>query len=119
MEKNWIEKDEDIINEFDEHLKETGLLYLNEGNYDFLHGGLGIGLYWLDKKNGVEIISKFIDILYETRINCPLGIYWINTRVKSEKDVVKEINFSLSHGMSSILVFLAKAYERGINLNNS
>jgi lantibiotic modifying enzyme len=86
----------------------------NNGNYDFLHGGLGIGYYFIN--------SISIDKTLSNKGNKILFSHLKNSSIKSKDDCKwasilndtkqKGYNLSLSHGMSSIAICLAKLFAR-------
>lgn len=86
----------------------NGLYY-----YDYLHGGLGIGHYFLlaGKKTS---IASLVDKVYSVAIDDKktIGKKW-KTNSKHE-ECCEVFNLSLSHGMSSIVVMLSKIYLMGI-----
>ncbi|AKK74322.1 hypothetical protein OK18_18465 [Chryseobacterium gallinarum] len=83
---------------------------INEGNYDFLHGAIGIGFYFLERfKAGNDRSEKALHHLLQ----------FLNDTAIKEKDLIKwknhkqKVNISLSHGMSSIIIFLLELYISG------
>lgn len=114
VDKNFLDFE---IDEFNENLSqiliEKAIIDLNRGNYDFLHGAIGIGLYLLEVKGLDEIIiNRFVEALDQIKlVDENQNIYWRESYRKDENKHI--INFSLSHGMSSIIIFLARAYEKG------
>jgi hypothetical protein len=86
---------------------------MKKGNYDFLHGAVGIVLYFISRmqknKNLSEILQKFTIQLNELgEKQSTRSIKWI-----SEIDYETHktgYNISLSHGMSSIAAVLSKLY---------
>lgn len=82
-------------------------------HYDFMYGALGTGLYFL-KKNKEQPVLELVDYLYDT----------------ADKDVANEIfqwksiidiktkqigyNIALSHGISSIIIFLSRIIKYGM-----
>jgi Lanthionine synthetase C-like protein. len=81
--------------------------------YDFMHGALGAGFYFLKREDAIEYIYELIDFLYNTAIKDKKSCYfkW-GTRIINEKKSV--YNLALSHGISSIIVFLSRVLEKGI-----
>lgn len=92
---------------------------LQINNFDFMHGALGGGLYFLKKKSHRKIIHEIIDSLYATAEmdNESGGLKWKS--IIDFKNQVIGYNISLSHGMSSIVLFLCKALKLRINPNKS
>ncbi len=120
MQKGWIEKDAEILEQFDDYLENIGSHYFSKGNYDYLHGGIGIMLYWLEREKGEKHLLSALNLLEEQALQNDKGIYWLSTnfRAKTQEELEaagKEINFGLSHGMTSIIYFLSKIHKKGIH----
>lgn len=86
------------------------IYHASVGNYDYLHGSIGSATILLNEINVKEVefcLSKLIYSLDKSAKCGNEGIFWecINGR---------KINISLSHGLSSICIFLAKAYQQNI-----
>ncbi len=118
--EGFIELDTDpILQHFDEFLFRTMIIDMKSGNYDFLHGALGYGFYFLKRfKNTASknlktkysgFLHDLIRFLKKTAVTDEQGIRWLSivNRVKNEAGY----NLSLSHGIASILNFLARLYE--------
>ncbi|MFV0329282.1 MAG: lanthionine synthetase C family protein [Dysgonomonas sp.] len=81
-------------------------------NYDFLHGVLGIGYYFLKTKSNNDIVMEVIDYLHATAE--------INSTTKTAKweslidpdAAFRGYNISLAHGMAGIILFLCKSIEQ-------
>lgn len=106
-----IEEIEDV---FHNYIIRSTDLDIQRHYYDFMHGALGSGLYFLEKGNRPKEIYKLIDFLYETaeknedeKIFC-----W-----KSSIGLSGEIgyNIALSHGISSIVLFLSRVSLKGFS----
>lgn len=89
---------------------------LLNNNYDFLHGAIGVGFYFLKKNNANKPILKLIDFLYDTankdfdnKIFKWKSLLDINTR-----NCRMGYNISLSHGMSCIVIFLSRVIDNKI-----
>ena len=82
-------------------------------NYDFLHGAIGVGFYFLyrfDHKDVFGYLDELLTELEKSAITCEHGaVKWISV-VNSETGE-KGYNISLSHGMSSIAAFLIRLYR--------
>lgn len=81
-------------------------------NLDFLHGAIGIGLYFVtrakDNENAYAQVKSILNHLDSNiKINPNGGIYW----TYPDRYGVREENLSLSHGISSTALFLARAYK--------
>jgi lantibiotic modifying enzyme len=79
----------------------------NKGNYDFLHGGLGIGYYFINRKNSHTAITSLLKSLEDTAEKMPdCSLKWksiLNSETKQYG-----YNICLSHGMSSIVACITK-----------
>lgn len=104
---------DDILNDIDKYVY---YLFVHSfiNDVDYLHGGLGIAYYYLlaNNKHSASVGKIFLNKLIETKINFDDGSCAWKTQVKdSRKDkYVTVANFSLSHGMAAIIVFLAKIF---------
>ncbi|MCD4794091.1 MAG: lanthionine synthetase C family protein [Bacteroidales bacterium] len=121
---NLIECDTDeTIGELDEYLNKTMLSFLNEGNYDYLHGAGGIALYFL-KRNRLNkfegYISNFVDILKNKGVfDIENEVKWISKIGIHEPNPTDVYNISLSHGLSSTISILTKICSQNINAKTS
>ena len=77
-------------------------------NYDFLHGGLGIGYYFISsQKKNHKAITLLLDCLEGTAEKISKDCWkWISVLDRETK--MKGYNISLSHGMSSIVASMVK-----------
>lgn len=119
------------------HLKETSLLDIDldeaesyfddflivqiqncikENNYDFMHGILGIGLYYLKRNDDKALVylNLIIDFLEKSSQHQDNKTKWIFNN-SNDKPVY---NICLSHGITSIVIFLCHLYSHRILKNN-
>lgn len=112
-ENDFIDIDTSEIRElFDNYIIRCMNMDIQKGYYDFMHGALGAGLYFMKTDTHSQEIDKLLDFLYNT----------------AEKDTDKNTfswksilgisgdfgyNIALSHGMSSIVLFLCRLYKKG------
>ncbi len=105
---------EDIGDVFDNFILKNTDLDIQKQYFDFMHGALGAGLYFLKRKTHPEEISNLIDYLYETAEKDKIHetFCW-----KSSLGVSGEIgyNIALSHGISSIVLFLCRVSMNGFS----
>jgi len=87
---------------------------IQQRNYDFMHGALGVGLYFLKKSIHPEYIQDLIDFLYQTAEKDTEIFKWESTVMINEEENRNAYNLALSHGISSIIIFLSRAVESGI-----
>ncbi len=94
------------------------LQYVDEfnkyGNYDFLHGSLGLLFVsnYCRKLLGDNFVKTRIDSVLEGVQTSEKGFYFNNWMgVYKNIDITKSINFSLSHGLASAVIVLSKNNE--------
>ncbi|MDH7446918.1 lanthionine synthetase C family protein [Aquimarina sp. 2201CG14-23] len=107
---------DDLFCDLDEYLFDLMKKDLQRGDYDFLHGGIGYLFYFLNrfenttsapaKKNYKTYILESIELLKKGSETDGKTLKWISNI--SSKNSEKGYNFSLSHGMSSIVGILTK-----------
>lgn len=88
---------------------------LQKNNYDFLHGSLGVALYFLVLKNhsNKQYIVEFVKNFYNRAIQNEDGsLKWVS--VLDFNLNKKGYNISLSHGLASIIAVFSKIYLKGI-----
>ncbi|MCP4181204.1 MAG: lanthionine synthetase C family protein [bacterium] len=114
-----IDSDNDsILFQTDEFLYAEMLKALKVGNYDFLHGALGYGYYFLKRlkttqtdsskikyKNYLSGLIESLDKLSHKSQNSSQYSWLSIANLKTQKKVY---NLSLSHGMASIINFLSR-----------
>jgi lantibiotic modifying enzyme len=107
-----------IVEDLDEGLFENAMMLLEDGNYDYLHGGLGVCLYFLERTPSPQIadyLSQIVERLSAVAVRFPNGdIAWnfdnFGTRSPQESNIY---NLGLSHGSASIVAILSLLYEKG------
>lgn len=118
-ENEFIDIDiEDAEATFDKYIIRELRKDINLSHYDFMHGALGAGFYYLKKKKDVQMVKNLITFLYNTAdIDIKKKTFkWksiINHETKKDG-----YNISLSHGISSILLFLVRAKKANIEHDN-
>lgn len=112
---NYIEADTNkILSDVDLVLEKRMMHDISEGNYDFLHGAIGIGMYFLNrKKKAKRATINLINQLYLKGEEEGDSIKWGSIIDYENKKI--GYNLSLSHGISSIVAFLSKAIRSGID----
>lgn len=112
---DFIEADTDhMFSELDEYLYECMMYYIKEGNYDYLHGALGIALYFINR-NSSQInlyLSKLVEGLDSQSIKRGRFVFWES--ILNQEDKLIGVNISLSHGLASIINILSRIYNIGI-----
>lgn len=116
-ELDFIELDTDaLLGVLDDYLNHVANLNEQESYYDFLHGLIGIGYYFLKRyKNTIsndlkekykEMLLAMISKLNRTAKSSEDGVYWESFLIREEG--LKGCNLSLSHGLASIINFLSR-----------
>ncbi|NAS29377.1 hypothetical protein GTQ40_00190 [Flavobacteriaceae bacterium R38] len=122
LEEDFMDSDNDeLLSDLDEYLLGVMDYDMQQGQYDFLHAGIGYAYYFLKRyrntKDGdlkeryKEYLSRMVTYLKETAQEDAdgNGLKW-ESRLDMETGL-RGYNLSLSHGMSSIVIFLAKLHE--------
>ncbi|TAL65342.1 MAG: hypothetical protein EPN88_09710 [Bacteroidetes bacterium] len=105
-----------LIGSFDDSLHPYMLKYTHSGNYDYLHGALGIGLYYLIRSSNHRAqlyITGLVDELEKHGKFFSNDIAWeSNLSMESNEKVY---NLSLSHGIASIISILSRFHQVNIH----
>lgn len=110
-----VSDNNDPFESIDAYLSAYMMKDIKNGNYDYLHGALGVGLYFLSslnekrEKNLERLIEKLESISHK---NDDGSISWISPMQHNGDQMA--YNLGLSHGLASIIGFLARAYEKQI-----
>jgi lantibiotic modifying enzyme len=110
---------QDIFEEADEILGNFMEKDLRDRNYDFLHQGLGVTLYFLERlphPTAEKYLSAVVDHLEKTATITEHGISWKDhfSRTSQELDNRDCFNLGLAHGVPAIITVLGMIYEKGI-----
>lgn len=101
------EEDIEFLDDLDLFLYRRMMYDIKNGNYDYLHGAIGIGEYLLCRFRKRHIQNYIKDFLFELEmVSIPSNnksIKWLS--ILDYKTGEKGYNISLSHGMSSIVAF--------------
>lgn len=89
--------------------------FIEDNNIDFLHGLIGIGFYLLERINSskdysASHLSRIVDYLDKSKITDGAVVKWRYNAMR----LSKPYNISLSHGVSSIAVFLCRLLKSDI-----
>jgi len=118
-EEEFIDIDNDeLLMDLDEYLFTTMTENMEEVNYDFLHGAIGYGYYFLKRYENTkskelknkykEHLNHLIKALKDTSQEEGNRVFWKTTLIK--EDNLVGVNLSLSHGLSSIVNFLSRVH---------
>lgn len=119
-EEEFVELDDDFLSsDLDSYLLEAMRADIKTENYDFLHGAMGYGYYFLkryqnltseeSKKRYKNYLDELIAALKKSSKKNDHGIWWES--VLRQEEGVKGCNLSLSHGISSMVNFLSRIAE--------
>jgi lantibiotic modifying enzyme len=109
----------DIFEEVDYVLGAAMTSALQEGQHDFLHEGLGIALYFLERTvhpQAKAYLERVVSCLASTAIITPDGITWQDhlTGLGDGSAGVRSFNMGLAHGVPAILSILGMIHSKGI-----
>jgi len=76
-------------------------------DFDYLNGSLGVALYFLRKSPNNPFLSEFIEFLYHAAEKDSLN-HTVKWKTPFGRDRVYDYHLSLSHGMTSIVLFLCR-----------
>ncbi len=98
----------------DEFLEKQAVLDILQNQYDFLHSGLGVGVYFLERypdKRSAVALTKIVDAL-ETVMVEDEGLKTWQDHFSSERGKLC-FNLGFAHGTPSIVAFLAQLKYQG------
>lgn len=107
----------EVDNEFEEldrYLFNAASNLIAVDNIDYLHGALGVIHYFTERQPAAVQANSYLDALIEQvceRVVEEDGGCWFRNDLL-KMDGKQMINFSLSHGLSGVLLVLLNAYER-------
>jgi class I lanthipeptide synthase len=108
----FIENDTDeLLSDMDEFLQQVMINDTQNGYFDYLHGGIGYGLYFLNRSGDTHMSQSYLMQLVNELERLAQkdemgGLKWLSL-INSETRQMG-FNLSLSHGISSIIAFLSK-----------
>jgi lantibiotic modifying enzyme len=110
---------EELLNSCDNVLSNYMDAELAENGYDFLHEGLGVVLYFLERMPQEKAqlqLEKAVQYLEKAARQHTSGIRWQDIFTTKEKGYEnKELyNLGLAHGTPAILIVLGMLHEKGI-----
>lgn len=102
----------------DINLFKSSVNALSNGNYDFLHGSLGIAYYLLARKPDIRLIIEYItelELLFSKRNDGMVSSYDLRNNIIE----LDKVNLSLAHGIVSILKFCLQCYKQKVCMNEA
>jgi lantibiotic modifying enzyme len=100
----------DVLDDLESTCLKVALNLIENENFDYLHGGLGYGIYCLEKPSSKErciILSQIAKVVIGKSVVTNIGRTWeakFNKRIRNSV----EFNLGVSHGIPAIIYFLAK-----------
>lgn len=105
-------QDEYDLSEYDDFIGKIGLAEIRRGNYDFLHGGVGCGIYLSGRQNTGQILNEHLIALMNCSEVDSTGRFWYDKPSNTEENPdLPRVNFGLAHGVPSIICLLAKMQQ--------
>ncbi len=111
-------KNENPLADLDSYLFKMMVSYMEKGNYDFLHGGIGLAHYFLGrykltkvtklKESYKNMLSEFVSLLKELSSSGNGHLKWSSVVKRDTGEI--GYNLSLSHGMASAIGILTKLH---------
>ncbi|MBB5621809.1 lantibiotic modifying enzyme [Pedobacter cryoconitis] len=110
-EENW-----EILCDDDPELFEQAILYLKDGNYDFLHGSIGIAYHSLYAQTNqyTTFQETFFQLLYKLAYQSPDKMFIAHFDLTNLVPVPNKINLGMAHGLISVLKFCLQCYQKNI-----
>ncbi|MBS1663684.1 MAG: lanthionine synthetase C family protein [Bacteroidetes bacterium] len=114
-----LDGSEDIgLDVLDESIMNGAEQDFSVGNWDPLHGLVGLGIYFLEryKETGEsKYLERIVDQLSALAVDEDSGKVWVTPGYRHYS--VDNYNFGMAHGMPGLLSFLAEVYTLGIRRN--
>ncbi len=118
VQQNLVEADiNSLFEEIDPYLISAAENDLEHTYLDYLHGGLGAAIYFIDRlaeAAAFKHISTCIDFLFQQAVVSGNEIRWHSLIQNGEPGKITEFNLGLSHGIPGIICFLSKCYTKQI-----
>jgi lantibiotic modifying enzyme len=103
--------DETILEQVDAILEQSLDTMLQKGNYDLFYGALGLGMYFLKRKQH-HLVARILSHFSASAVQADNEVRWLQFRpVPSAKP---RYDFGLPHGITGILYFVHKCYQANV-----
>lgn len=110
--KGMIDPDiEGLVGAIDAPLYQGMINYLKKGYIDPLHGAIGIGMYFLKRKQ-YHHVETLIDRLDEIKIATDNEVKWKKQNLLNRNEFT--FDFGLAHGSAGVIRFLLNCHNLGI-----
>ncbi|MDR2586422.1 MAG: lanthionine synthetase C family protein [Prevotellaceae bacterium] len=98
----------ELLSDVDEYLFKAAINDLDRKNFDFLHGAMGVVLYFV-KRNRSDYLLHLVHALANIAVWDGEGAKWKS--VLKHKGGLNGYNIAMSHGSSSIVLILCKILQ--------
>lgn len=107
LKNTTIEISEAYYETIDSFLIEEFELLYHSNNFDFMHGAMGIAMYFIEryKTNKNSSVTKVLNVFAENLI-CKIDMDFKNVLVESDESRGDYYSFGLAHGVAGYLNFL-------------
>lgn len=99
----------DILNQIDEIAEEEIIGFVLQENFDFLHGLVGLGFYFVERENEI-IISRIVEYLRKKATITESEVYWV--KYDQYHNHTSVIDLGVAHGNASVILLLTKIGNR-------
>jgi lantibiotic modifying enzyme len=103
--------DDTLLEDVDEVLSASLTSMLQENNYDLFYGAIGLGLYFL-KRRQFGMVKKILYGLADSAVTDEQEIKWVQHSPVLSKDA--RYDLGLPHGITGILYFINKCYRENV-----
>ncbi|WP_440133844.1 lanthionine synthetase C family protein [Chitinophaga sancti] len=119
MNQDLVDGDmEEIFSDVDVLLGNQMIADLNDKKYDFLHEGLGIAVYFLEKETPSPWLTQVVTALEATAVPLPQGISWEDHFSRQSVPSLPDepcYNLGVAHGVPAISTILSRIKAKGID----
>jgi len=103
--------EKEVFTELDQHIFQLGINAVKEGNFDFFYGAIGYGNYLIQRAKGNKEVRNYLKELGEEMIVLNKESTFLDVYTDEEDG---SIDFSISHGLSSLIVFFSNLVVLGL-----
>lgn len=104
----------DMFGPIDSYLSQQIIHEVTSANFDFLHGSVGVGFYFISRPNSADAVDgldRLVNGLERfSQVDSSGGCRWRS--VLDHEKGTRGFNLSLSHGISSIIILLAELLRK-------
>ena len=105
----------DMLHPLDVQLSTYMIRILKDGDWDPLHGGLGIGWYLFERREISEVkraLEHAVEILESLAVEEPNGLKWPG-KLNDQNKII--YNLGLAHGIPGVMVFLSRCMHTKVH----